>query len=86
MRPGHQYRIDAELSSTVAQVVEADLNAYGLFDALRKWTGVRMDDPEARRDRALTTVWIISMDALAIGLLIVVLSGLYLGPMDQPPA
>jgi hypothetical protein len=49
-----------------------------LADALHKLTGVRMDDPSQRRDWLLTRIWTIAMDGLAIGLVIMVSSGLYL--------
>ena len=41
-------------------------------------TGVRMGDSTNDRDWALTTVWALSMDALAVGLILMVVSSLYM--------
>ena len=54
------------------------MNAFGVMDALHHFTGVSMTDPERERDWILTRVWSAAMDAVAVGLIVLVLSGLYL--------
>ena len=46
--------------------------------ALHHFTGVSMTDPGRQRDWVLTRVWSLSMDAVAIGMIVLVLSGIYL--------
>ena len=50
---------------------------------LHTFTGVSSGDERNNRDWALTTVWALSMDAVAVGLVLMVFSGLYLW-MGQP--
>ncbi len=68
----------ARLDSAYATVTEIRLNVWGVMDALHKFTGVKMDDPIVTRDCILTRVWSLAMDALSLGLVALVLSGLYL--------
>jgi len=78
VRPGHVYRIAARLDSAHAAVTTIAVNGWGVLDALHKFTGVRMDDPGQTRDWILTRIWSLAMDALALGLIALVLSGVYL--------
>ncbi|CAN5918883.1 hypothetical protein BH11GEM1_BH11GEM1_17110 [soil metagenome] len=78
VRPGHVFRVQARLDSVRATVTEIRLNAWGVMDALHKFTGVRMDAPALTRDWLLTRIWSFAMDALACGLVALVLSGLYM--------
>ena len=78
VRPGKVFRVEARLDSAHARVTEIRLNPWGVLDALHKFTGVRMDDPARMRDWVLTRIWSLAMDALSLGLMILVLSGLYL--------
>lgn len=78
VRPGRIFNVDASLASRRATVEEIDLNVWGVLDALHKFTGVQMGNPERERDWLLTRIWSLAMDAVAIGLAVLVLSGLYL--------
>ncbi len=78
VKPGHVFRVAAEPAAGRASVTEIELNAWGVMDALHKFTGVRMDRPNEQRDWLLTRLWSLAMDALALGLVILVASGLYL--------
>ena len=78
VRPGRVFRVQARLDSARATVTEITLNAWGVVDALHKFTGVKMDEPAVTRDWILTRIWSLAMDALALGLMALVLSGLYL--------
>jgi len=49
-----------------------------MMHVLHTFTGVRANDPKNRRDWILTTIWALSMDALAVGLILMVLSSLYM--------
>jgi hypothetical protein len=78
VKPGRVYRVEARLDSAHARVTETRLNAWGVIDALHKFTGVKMGDPTVKRDWLLTRIWSLAMDAVAVGIVVLVLSGLYL--------
>jgi hypothetical protein len=76
-RPGHTAEIRADLVNGTARIEETTINGWGLARVLHTFTGVRMNDPN-RRDWILTTIWALSMDALAFGLILMVLSSFYM--------
>jgi len=73
-RPGLVVDVKVDMASGRATVQRNELNAWGVMHLLHTFTGVRMGDPRNSRDWILTTVWAISMDAVAIGLTVMVLS------------
>jgi hypothetical protein len=77
-RPGQTLNVEASFATGRAEVKEIRVNAYGVMDALHHLTGVSLTDPARQRDWVLTRVWSFSMDAVAVGLLVLVSSGLYL--------
>ncbi|HEX9564256.1 MAG TPA: PepSY-associated TM helix domain-containing protein [Gemmatimonadaceae bacterium] len=79
VRPGLAVNVEAALATGRATVTETRVNTYGLLDALHQFTGVAMDAPQKERDWLLTRIWSVAMDALAIGLIGMVASGVYLG-------
>ena len=54
------------------------MNLWGVMKVLHVFTGVQMDDARQNRDWALTWLWALSMDAVAAGLIIMVLGSLYM--------
>lgn len=77
-RPGHAYRIKADLIHNRVSLHTDDLNAWGVMHVLHTFTGVRLESSANQRDWALTTVWAFAMDAVALGLLLMVFSSLYM--------
>lgn len=77
-RPGQILNVEADLASGAATVSQIDLNGWGVFQALHTFSGVSMTDPARERDWVLTRVWSFAMDAVALGLIVLVLSGIYL--------
>lgn len=77
-RPGHFFFIKADLARRRVTVQQSDVNLWGVMRALHTFTGVQMDDPRNRRDWALTSLWAFSMDAVAAGLILMILSSLYM--------
>jgi hypothetical protein len=77
-RPGHFYFIKADLARKLVTVRQSDVNLWGVIKVLHTFTGVQMDDARNRRDWALTYVWAYSMDAVAAGLIFMVLSSFYM--------
>jgi len=77
-RPGHYFFIKADFAKKLVSVRQSDVNLWGVIKVLHTFSGVQMDDPRNRRDWALTSMWAFSMDAVAAGLIFMVLSSLYM--------
>jgi len=77
-RPGHYYFIKADLAVNRVILRHSEVNLWGVMKVLHVFSGVQLDDPRQSRDWKLTTVWAYSMDAVAAGLIFMVLSSLYL--------
>ena len=77
-RPGHFFFIKADLARRLVAVRQSDVNLWGVIKVLHTFTGVQMDDARNRRDWALTSLWAFSMDAVAAGLIFMILSSLYM--------
>ena len=73
-RPGQVIEVKADLKSGRATLQRNDVNAWGVMHVLHTFTGVRAADTRNARDWTLTTVWALSMDAVAAGLIIMVFS------------
>ena len=72
-RPGLNVEVKADLRAGHATVQRTQLNAWGVMHVLHTFTGVPAADSRNRRDWALTTVWALSMDGVAAGLIVMVL-------------
>ncbi|HTH48237.1 MAG TPA: hypothetical protein VMB21_12055 [Candidatus Limnocylindria bacterium] len=83
-RPGHYYFIKADLARQRAILRDVKVNLWGVLKVLHVFSGVQLDDPRQTRDWWLTTVWACSMDAVAAGLIFMVLSSLYMW-YELPP-
>ena len=77
-RPGHFFFIKADLARQRVSVQQSDVNLWGVIKVLHTFTGVQMGDPRNTRDWTLTSVWVLTMDAVAAGLIFMVLSSLYM--------
>ena len=73
-RPGLVIDVRADFRSGRATLQRNDVNAWGIMHVLHTFSGVRAGDSRNARDWALTTVWALSMDAVAAGLIIMVFS------------
>jgi hypothetical protein len=77
-RPGHNYNVRFDPDRGQAAVEHIELNGWGVMHMLHTFSGVRAGDTRNERDWILTTVWVLSMDAVSIGLVLMVFSGLYM--------
>lgn len=77
-KPGKSWNVKVFGDENRAEVEETAVNAWGMMRALHSFTGVRSGDERNRRDWILTTLWALSMDAVSAGIVVLVLSGLYL--------
>ena len=74
-RPGQIIDIKTDLSEKKVSVKRIELNGWGIMRILHTFTGVRQDDNRNQRDWLLTKLWVFAMDATAIALILMVLSG-----------
>ena len=72
-RPGFNVDVKADLQGGRATVQRTQLNAWGVMHVLHTFTGAPAADSRNRRDWTLTTLWALSMDAVAAGLIVMVL-------------
>jgi hypothetical protein len=77
-RPGHFYFLKADFERKRVSVRHSEVNLWGIIKVLHVFSGVQMDDARQSRDWALTTLWAFTMDAVAAGLIFMVLSSLYM--------
>jgi len=73
-RPGLVLDVKANLDERRASVQRTQLNGWGVLHVLHTFTGVPAADPRHARDWIMTTIWALSMDAVAVGLAVMVLS------------
>jgi hypothetical protein len=77
-RPGKNWQVTLDDGSDRVAVEQTEVNGWGLIRVLHTFTGVRAGDQRNERDWILTTVWALAMDAVAVGLILMVFTGLYL--------
>jgi hypothetical protein len=70
--------VEANFGEHRAKVKRIDLNAWGVMHILHTFTGVRIGDTRNQRDWVLTTLWVLTMDGLALGLIVMVLTSLFM--------
>ena len=66
--------VTVDLASGHAVVHRSRLNVWGVMNQLHTFTGAPAGDTRNERDWLLTTVWALSMDAVALGLIWMVIS------------
>jgi hypothetical protein len=73
-RPGRIVDVKADLQSGRAVLQQTDINAWGVAQVLHAFTGVPQASAQSERDWILTTIWAMAMDAVAAGLVLMVVS------------
>ena len=61
-----------------ATVQRIDVNWWGVLKMLHVFTGVRSTAISPKRDWLMTKIWSFSMDAIAVGLILMVCGGYYM--------
>lgn len=77
-RPGHSFTVTTIPEQARASVEHTEINGWGVMRTLHTFTGVRASDPRNVWDWTLTKIWAFSMDAVSAGLILMVLTGLYM--------
>lgn len=73
-RPGRTVDVRVDLGRQIATVQETRVNGWGVLRMLHTFTGTRANAPTAERDWWLTHLWSFAMDALAAGLVLLVIT------------
>jgi len=76
VRPGRILDVKANFGTQTAAVQEIRVNGWGVIRMLHTFTGVHPGSTQGGRDWWLTRLWSFSMDALAVGLILLVVSSL----------
>jgi hypothetical protein len=81
MRPDERTFVNVNLETKVAKVTHVEGNFGQMLGNLHTFSGVRpiWREKESKRDWLPTILWSISIDALSIGVILLVMSSLYMG-------
>ena len=77
-RPTDAATVRVDLSAKTAYVQRFDNNARLTFQVFHTFSGSRFNQPSSRRDWIVTSIWVWAMDALAAGLIVMVLGSYYM--------
>lgn len=77
-RPNGAAQVRVDLNAKQAYVKEFKNSPLHAFQIFHTFSGSRFNQPASRRDWVVTTVWVLAMDALAAGVLVMVLGSYYM--------
>lgn len=77
-RPGKTVDVRIDVATQRATVQEISVNGWGALRMLHTFTGTRANAPTAQMDWWLTKLWSFSMDAVAVGLGLLVFTSVVL--------
>jgi hypothetical protein len=77
-RPDGFAQVRVDLNAKQAYVKEFTNSSLHAFQVFHTFSGSRFNQPDSRRDWIVTGVWVFAMDALAAGLIVMVLGSYYM--------
>jgi hypothetical protein len=77
-RPNGAAQVRVDLGAKRAAIKEFKNGTLHAFQIFHTFSGTRFNQPSSERDWIVTTVWVIAMDALAAGLIVMVLGSYYM--------
>lgn len=77
-RPNGAAQVRLDVNANKAYVKEFENGRLHAFQIFHTFSGSRFNQPTSRRDWVMTSVWVFAMDALAAGLLVMVLGSYYM--------
>ena len=77
-RPNGSAQVRVDLRAKQAFIRQVDNNTQHSFQIFHTFSGSRFNQPASRRDWIVTSMWVWSMDALAAGLIVMVLGSYYM--------
>ena len=87
-RPSDANQVRVNLEERRAAVQHFENGHLSRFRILHTFSGSRYNQPASERDWAVTTLWVLAMDALAAGLIVMIVGGYYMWwrlKMDRRP-
>jgi len=76
--PKQAFQVKVDLSHHRATVREFDRSLWSAFRISHTFSGSRYNVPGTSRDWLLTSLWVVAMDALSVGLLVMVFGSYYM--------
>jgi len=76
--PKQATQVRVDLAAKRASIQQVDRSFWSAFRITHTFSGSRYNAPGTSRDWLVTSVWVFAMDALAAGLLVMVLGGYYM--------
>ena len=77
-RPNGAAQVRVDLNAKQAFVREFENGRLHAFQIFHTFSGSRFNQPASRRDWIVTSIWVWAMDALALGLIVIVLGSYYM--------
>jgi hypothetical protein len=77
-RPKDASQVKVDLVQENASIQHFDNGGWAAFRIFHTFSGSRFNAPDTHRDWIVTTVWVIAMDALSAGLVVMVLGSYYM--------
>jgi hypothetical protein len=77
-RPSDASQVRVDLAQNRASIQHFDNSKWAAFRIFHTFSGSRFNQPSSQRDWMLTTIWALAMDALAAGLIVMVLGSYYM--------
>jgi hypothetical protein len=77
-RPSDASQVRVDLARNRASIQHFDNSKWATFRIFHTFSGSRFNQPSSQRDWILTTLWVLAMDALATGLIVMVLGSYYM--------
>ena len=77
-RPNDASQVRVDLDRRLASIQHFDNSGWATFRIFHTFSGSRYNQPASRRDWMATSMWVFAMDALAAGLIVMVLGSYYM--------
>lgn len=77
-RPKDASQVKVDFTQNRATVQHFENSRWATFRIFHTFSGSRFNQPESQRDWIVTTLWVLAMDALAGGLIVMVLGSYYM--------
>lgn len=77
-RPNGSAQVRVDINAKKAYVREFENGHLHAFQVFHTFSGSRFNQPASQRDWIMTSIWVFAMDALAAGLIVMVLGSYYM--------
>jgi len=77
-RPNGAAQVRADLTAKIAYIRTFDNRRLHAFQIFHTFSGSRFNQPGSERDWIVTSLWVFAMDALGVGLIVMVIGSYYM--------